>query len=99
MVNIVWEFRVKKGKRKEFERHYCGTGTWARLFRKSPAYRGAVLMRNRRAAQSYLLFDRWNDLQSYRQFKKKHAAEYHSLDERCMALTESEREIGIFNDL
>lgn len=99
MIYIAWEFRVKKAKRKEFERHYCGTGTWARIFRKSRAYHGTTLLHDRRVATRYVSLDRWSDLASYRQFRKKFAREYASLDARCEELTELEREIGIFTDL
>lgn len=99
MVYIVWEFHIKKGKSKEFERHYRGTGTWARLFRKSRGYRGTTLLKDRKSAQKYLLFDRWTDLASFRQFKKAHAREYAALDASCEELTESEVELGIFSEL
>lgn len=99
MVYIVWEFRVKKGKKRLFEKHYSSTGDWAGLFRKSEAYRETVLTLDTETPDRYLVIDIWNDITSFRQFKKQNAIEYEQLDEKCEAYTEEERCVGFFESL
>jgi len=55
---IVWEFRVKAGRKAEFEQRYGPRGDWAQLFRRSPAYRGTDLLRDTADANRYLTLDR-----------------------------------------
>lgn len=99
MICIVWEFRIKKGKNKEFEKHYGGSGTWARLFQRSDGYIGTVLLRDRQSPDTYYLFDRWKSIKAFQQFKEKYAEEYMALDRRCEAMTILEREVGIFREI
>ena len=54
MIVIVWEFRVQPGQAAGFERAYAPEGDWARLFRRSPAYRGTELLRDRLIARKNL---------------------------------------------
>ena len=99
MLHIVWEFRVKKAKRLQFEVHYSTNGTWAKLFRKSPDYRETILMRDAKNNNRYLLTDVWKDWSSFRRFKAKYLKEYESLDKECEQFTEEENLIGYFHSV
>jgi heme-degrading monooxygenase HmoA len=96
MIQIVWEFRVKAGQELQFERHYAASGTWARFFRQSPAYRGTTLLRDAADARRYLTIDRWEDEESFHRFKEEAGAQYQALDKEFEALTEEERRVGVF---
>jgi len=96
MIQIIWEFRVKPGQELQFERHYSASGTWARFFRQSPAYRGTTLLRDVEDLRRYLTIDRWEDEGSFQRFKEERAAEYQALDEQFEELTEEERRVGVF---
>lgn len=96
MLHIVWEFRVKKTKRKQFEVHYSSSGTWAKLFRKSPNYLETIIVRDVKKNDRYLLTDIWKDMDSFRRFKAKYRKEYESLDKECEQFTEEETLIGYF---
>ena len=96
MIHIVWEFRVRPDKVKEFEKHYSSHGTWAELFRKSPEYYGTVLSRDQLDATRYLLTDLWESQLGFENFKEAHFDEYEALDKQCEALTVSETRIGVF---
>jgi heme-degrading monooxygenase HmoA len=93
---VVWEFRVKSGKRREFERMYDSDGDWARLFRRSEDYIRTELIRDLKTPGRYLTLDVWISRQAYTRFKKENEAEYRAIDESCASLTENELQIGEF---
>jgi heme-degrading monooxygenase HmoA len=95
-LRILWEFRVREGRTREFERHYGGSGTWARFFRHGRGYRETILVRDRDMPGRYLTIDVWDDLESYKTFSEANADEYKEIDRRCEAMTEQERCLGFF---
>ena len=96
MIQIVWEFRVAPKHRAEFERHYGATGVWAEFFRRDPAYRVTHLLRDLADPSRYLTIDLWDDWNPYQAFRAAYRQEYAALDQQMEALTESERELGVF---
>ena len=99
MIFIVWRFAAKPGRVGEFERHYNADGMWAQLFRRSPGFRGTTLLRDSTAPNRYLLWDCWDSLTSFEQFKRHHGADYAALDKQCEELTEEETRVGVFEPL
>lgn len=93
---VVWEFRIRRGKRREFEQAYDPDGDWAKLFRSSKGYIRTELIRDSGKAGRYLTLDFWKSRQTYEQFKKKNKAEYQALDKKCEALIGDETAIGRF---
>ena len=47
MLHVLWEFRVRPERRREFEEHYGSDGTWAAFFRGGRGYRESILLRDR----------------------------------------------------
>ncbi len=94
MIEILWEFAVRQEKVSDFEHHYGPAGSWAQLFRRSPAYRGTTLLRD--SGHRYITRDCWDSLESFRDFRRQHALEYDELDRTCEGYTESERQLGVF---
>lgn len=99
MLQIVWEFIVRDGKIAEFERSYSATGSWAKLFRGSPGYLGTTLLREAQTPRRYLTIDRWDGTASHQAMRAKTTEEYEALDKRCEAFTETERQIGVFEEI
>jgi len=93
---IVWEFRVKAGKRREFEQVYGPSGAWAKLFRNGKGFIRTELIRNLETARRYLTIDVWDSRETYLRFKRENRAAYGVIDEKCESLTEAERLIGTF---
>jgi len=93
---VVWEFRVRSGKKHAFERIYGTDGVWARLFRGGEGYIRTDLIRDLKTPRRYLTLDLWISREVYTCFKKENRAEYQAIDERCASLTESELHIGEF---
>jgi heme-degrading monooxygenase HmoA len=91
---VIWEFRVRPGQAERFEQAYGADGLWAKFFRKDEWYIGTELIRDLKAARSYLTLDFWKSQAAYDAFRAQHAAEYQAIDAECEGMTESEREVG-----
>jgi heme-degrading monooxygenase HmoA len=98
LLYIIWEFQVQKGKRRLFERYYSGKGKWAALFRKGTGYQGTFLFRDVDAPNRYFLADVWENLRSFRNFKRRFAAQYQTLDKKCEEFTLEEHCLGYFEN-
>jgi heme-degrading monooxygenase HmoA len=96
MIVIVWEFRVQPGQAPGFERAYGPEGDWARLFRRSPAYRGTELLRDQQDPERYLTLDRWDGASDFDAFKAGNGEDYRALDKACEPLCSKERLVGRF---
>ena len=99
MVKIVWEFQVKAGREEEFELFYNGEGLWAMLFRKSADYFGTKLMRDVNTPGRYVTVDKWESDWAFTEFKRTVEFEYDAIDRKCEELTESEKLVGVFEEI
>jgi heme-degrading monooxygenase HmoA len=93
---LIWEFQVRAGKEREFERVYGSQGDWARFFAQSSGYLGTELHRDATTRGRYVTVDRWNSREEYETFRSQHGAEYQELDAHCEKLTERETPLGAF---
>jgi heme-degrading monooxygenase HmoA len=93
---IIWEFHVRRGKQREFEKVYGPDGEWAEFFSAGKGYLGTELIRDPEAPLRYATLDFWKSQAAYESFKKKHRAEYGEIDKRCESLTQREKLIGYF---
>jgi hypothetical protein len=57
----VWAYLVEPEQAAAFERAYGPDGDWARLFARSPAYRGTLLVADRDRPGRYVVIDRFAD--------------------------------------
>lgn len=86
MYVIVWEFRAREGREKEFERFYGTRGDWAQFFSGGEGFLGTELIRDAGETRRYLTLDRWVSQEFHERFRSRHAEE----------LTESECQLGSF---
>jgi ribosomal-protein-alanine acetyltransferase len=96
---IVWEFRVRSGKRRLFEKIYGPEGEWAKLFRRDEAYIRTELIRDAKTPARYLTLDFWSSRKAYQKFKIENRKEYATIDKKCESLTVSEKCLGEFDSL
>jgi heme-degrading monooxygenase HmoA len=94
---IVWEFRVRPRRAKEFEQAYGFHGEWVRLFRQSPAYIRTELIQDEQEASRYWTLDFWTSGAAYEAFRESRKDEYKIIDARCERMTKEEREVGRFS--
>jgi hypothetical protein len=99
VIYVVWEFILVTECRTEFETAYGTEGVWARLFRRDPAYRETILVKDNAQSGRYLTIDVWEDKDSYLRFKDRFAHDYQQIDKECERLTSAERQIGVFERL
>jgi ribosomal-protein-alanine acetyltransferase len=93
---IIWEFHVKPGNARAFEKTYSPGGRWVEFLRRSEDYIRTELIRDREKPRRYLTIDVWRSRQAYAEFKEKHRAEYRATDKKCQSLNRSERLVGEF---
>jgi hypothetical protein len=96
MFLVLWEFEVKPGCEKRFERVYGPGGDWASLFRRDPHHAGTHLFRDTMKPRGYLTADYWLSSKSYEDFLQTANAEYKELDAMAEELTANERHIGSY---
>lgn len=93
---IIWEFQVRPGMEQKFEQDYGENGLWARFFRHGAGYVRTELVRDLEQPRRYVTLDFWISRAAYSEFRSEHAAQYKAIDEKCEAMTESEKELGTF---
>ena len=94
---IIWEFRIRRRKRRDFERAYGSDGEWAKFFRKGKGYIATELIRDSQQPDKYITLDYWRSRNHYENFRKQNRKMYQAIDERCEALITHEYEIGQFS--
>lgn len=99
MVQVIWEFVVRKETLAEFEQAYGPTGSWVRLFERYAGYRGTELVRDHSNPRRYVTIDSWDTLEHRGEMLKNGQAEYTRLDRELGVLIESEIELGVFTSL
>jgi len=93
---ILWEFHVKPGREKRFERVYSPEGDWARFFTQGKGYLGTELDRDLQRKGRYLTEDYWTSKTAYESFREQRLAEFRALDKQCAGLTRRETALGKF---
>jgi hypothetical protein len=99
MFLVLWEFEVKPGCEKRFERVYGPGGDWDSLFRRDPHHAGSALFRDPGKALVYLTVDGWLSRKSYEEFLVAQDANYKALDAVAEELTPNKRHIGSYETL
>ncbi len=92
----IWEYEVPSDREAEFLAHYASDGVWARLFGRASGYLGTELYRDRARPERFVTIDRWQDEASFRDFRRRFAADYEALDGHCAKLTRHEAQVGEF---
>jgi heme-degrading monooxygenase HmoA len=93
---IVWGFRPKAGREREFETAYGSNGVWAKFFKSGVGYIGTILHHDVEHVDRYMTIDYWVSQEAYESFRNEHKREYEEVDRQMEALTEHELRIGAF---
>ncbi len=99
MVQVIWEFVVRKETLAQFEQAYGPQGSWVRLFQHYPGYQGTELVRDSANPLRFLTIDSWASLEHRGEMLRNGQAEYTRLDRELGVLVESEIEVGVFTSL
>ena len=93
---IVWEFRVRLDREKEFVEKYGPEGDWATFFRGSQAYIRTELVQDVTDRRRFLTLDYWQSQSEFKRFREQNRAEYERLDKEFEKLRETETRLGSF---
>ena len=93
---IVWEFRIRPEKEKEFVEKYGPDGMWARFFQGSDGYIRTELVRDVTDTLRFLTLDYWRTKEDFSEFHERNLAGYERLDREFESLTERETRLGDF---
>ena len=96
MFVILWHFEVKPGNRVRFEKVYGTQGSWVRLFRSDPHFRGTQLLHDPSSDSCYFTVDFWDSDSAYQHFLDFNRQAYDELDSSLSDLTFNERHIVSF---
>jgi heme-degrading monooxygenase HmoA len=94
MFVALWEYEVKPGYEKRFEKAYGPDGGWVRLFQGDSHYQETRLVRDAFRRGVYLTMDFWNSREAYEEFMATHRDEYKAPDAAGKELTSNERRLG-----
>jgi hypothetical protein len=94
MFVALWEYEVKPGCEKRFEKAHGPGGDWARLFQSDSRYSEMRLVQDTFRRGVYLTMDFWESRAGYEEFMTTHGDEYKALDAAGEKLTNNERRIG-----
>ncbi|HNQ14509.1 MAG TPA: antibiotic biosynthesis monooxygenase [Pyrinomonadaceae bacterium] len=96
MIEVVWEFIVKSERVDEFVDAYGPVGAWSALFSEFEGYRGTRLYSDVDRPNRFLTIDVWDSAAARERMFELAGERYARLDREFEGLTESEREIGVF---
>jgi quinol monooxygenase YgiN len=99
MIAVVWQFDVKPGAEKEFEKLYGADGDWTALNRQTRSYLGSSFLRDQNRTSRYLLAEYWSEMVVYEQHRASRSALIESIEERRAELVEAMEPIGIYTAL
>ncbi len=96
MYIYVWEYDISEENREAFEHTYGKKGDWVNLFTGKDGYVGTEFYKDPEKEGRYITIDKWESKEKLLAFKEKYKNEFEDIDQKCMALTRSEIEIGKF---
>jgi quinol monooxygenase YgiN len=99
VIAVVWQFQVKPGQQKEFERFYGADGEWSMLGRRSRSFLGSSFLRDQARDTHYLLIEYWSEMVVYERHRRSAVTDLQTLEEQRDALCESIIPLGIFSGL
>jgi ribosomal-protein-alanine acetyltransferase len=96
---VIWEFRVRPGRRRAFEKAYGPSGEWVRLFSRMRGYIRTELIRDPDRPLRYVTVDIWRSRLAYERSKRQRRDDYMRIHKRCSLLTIEEKLVGKFDTL
>jgi hypothetical protein len=99
MIAVVWQFDVRPGREREFERFYGVDGEWTAMNRHSRSYLGTSFLRDQNRATRYMLIEYWSEMLVYEEHKSYRRDQFASLDKQRQSLVISVEPLGLFTAL
>jgi len=99
MIAILWNFDVRAGREREFERFYGADGDWTLVNRHSRSYLGSSFLRDQTQPSRYMVIEYWSEMLVYEEHKTYHNEHMRDLEAHRDALVASAEPLGVFTAL
>jgi quinol monooxygenase YgiN len=99
VIAVVWQFQVRPGQQREFERFYGADGEWSKLARRSRSFLGSSFLRDQANGTSYMLIEYWSEMVVYERHRNSLVSDIRSIEEHRDVLCEAIMPVGIFTAL
>ena len=99
MVAVVWQFEIRQGAEKDFERFYGADGEWTRVSRRSRSFLGSSFLRDIAVDTRYLLVEYWGEMVIYEKHLADFDDEMKTLEEQRQRFVERMETVGVFTAL
>jgi quinol monooxygenase YgiN len=99
MIAIMWQFDVKDGREKEFEKLYGVDGDWTALNRQTRSYLGTSFLRDLNQSSRYLVIEYWSEMIVYEQHRASRLAIIESIEKQRAELIDTAEPLGIYTAL
>ncbi|PYQ79268.1 MAG: hypothetical protein DMG01_09225 [Acidobacteria bacterium] len=99
MIAVVWQFDVRSGKEKEFEKFYGVDGEWTAMNRHSRSYLGTSFLRDQSRTTRYMVIEYWSEMLVYEEHKSYRRDQLETLEKQQQALVTSVEPLGLFTAL
>jgi quinol monooxygenase YgiN len=99
VIAVVWQFQVRPGQQKAFEKFYGADGEWSQLGRRSRSFLGSSFLQDQASDTQYLLIEYWSEMVVYERHRQSFVTDMRTLEERRDQLCESIVPLGIYSAL
>jgi quinol monooxygenase YgiN len=99
MIAILWQFDVRTGREREFERFYGADGDWTQVNRHSRSYLGSSFLRDQNQSRRYVVIEYWSEMLVYEEHKAFQREAVQSLEAKRAELVTSVEPLGIYTAL
>lgn len=99
MVAVVWQFEIRQGAEKDFERFYGADGEWTKVSRRSRSFLGSSFLRDIAVETRYLLVEYWGEMVVYEKHLADFDDEMKTLEEQRQRFVERMETVGVFTAL
>lgn len=99
MIAILWQFDVRTGREKEFERFYGADGDWTQANRHSRSYLGSSFLKDQNHSRRYMVIEYWSEMLVYEEHKAFQGEALQDLEAKRADLVVSVEPLGIYTAL
>jgi len=99
MIAVMWQFDVKRGRERDFEKLYGADGEWTALNRQTRSYLGSSFLHDQNRPSRYVLVEYWSEMLVYEQQRKSRVATIESIESRRAEFVDAVEPLGIYTAL
>jgi pullulanase/glycogen debranching enzyme len=99
VVAVVWQFEIRTETSRDFEQFFGADGEWTKLSRRSRSFLGSSFLKDRVAANRYLLVEYWSEMLIYERHVADFGDELKELEAKRSRFVAKLEPLGIFTAL